>query len=140
LWQARAAKQPDDDIWGLLLASTGMPVGGEFMVNSTTYYPQEIPAVAVLPNGKVVATWGTEGPYPKLSDVLFSIMDCCDGSFSSDKIANINTEGSQLSNSIVVFAGSEFIIPWQSSVVEGGQEKSGVYLRRFDLNGTPKYK
>ncbi len=47
-------------VYGRIFNSSGQPLGEEFLINQSTSFGQRSPAIALLPNGNIVAIWISE--------------------------------------------------------------------------------
>ncbi len=128
-WTSYDQDGSDRGIFGRRFASTGVPRGGEFQVNTYTTNLQNVPIVAVGSRGDFVAVW-------------HSFQDGSGGSVhgqrydpSGDRIGsefqiNTFTLGYQYSPRVARAFDGRFVVVWTSASGDGSQ--SGVVGRRYD--------
>jgi hypothetical protein len=63
----------DSEIMGRRLSAQGVPLGGDFQVNTFTPGPQALPRVAALPNHGFAAIWLSDGQDGDLTGVYGSV-------------------------------------------------------------------
>ncbi|QLE42087.1 hypothetical protein FD723_17785 [Nostoc sp. C052] len=115
--------------------SAGVAQGSEFRVNSTTSGDQNSSTVAVDANGDFVVSWqsyGQDGDYYGIYAQRYNSAGVAQG--SEFKVNNTTTTTRyQLSPTIAIDAGGDFVISWQSL----GQDGSGygIYAQRYNSSG-----
>jgi hypothetical protein len=121
-------------IQGQRYASTGVPLGGEFRVNTYTTYNKLFPKV-VFAAGSFIVVWQSyfqEGPNFGVYARRFSGTGApLGGEFR----VNTFTPGYQGHPSVASDPAGNFVVAWHSL----GQDGSGfgVFAQRFDSTGTP---
>ena len=113
-------------------ASTGVPLGGEFQVNTFTLRNQSSPAVATDASGNFVIVW--TGPQPQ----AYAGYDILGQRFSSSGLplggefrVNTYTSGDQFSPAIASDAAGNVIIVWRSD------DQRAIFGQRFSSAGAP---
>jgi len=126
-WQSYGQDGNYEGVYGQLFDGAGSPVGGEFPVNTTTDYGQNLPSVAPLSNGGFVVAWVSRGGiYCQRFD---SAANKVEGEFKASTYQSCN------SPSVAGLSGGGFVVTWHS----WGQDGSGfgIYGQLFDGTGSP---
>ncbi|MEH2113708.1 hypothetical protein [Nostoc sp.] len=115
--------------------SAGVAQGSEFRVNSTTSGDQNSSTVAVDANGDFVVSWqsyGQDGDYYGIYAQRYNSAGVAQGSEFQVNTTTTTTRY-QLSPTIAIDAGGDFVISWQSL----GQDGSGygIYAQRYNSAG-----
>lgn len=134
-WQSNG-QSVTNAIYAQRYNSTGMPVGGEFLVdtNSPNSFQRD-PSVAMDANGDFVISWETNesGGVSGLGLDPFGIYAQrynANGVAESNKfLVNTMTPGFQSDPSIAMDADGDFIISWTS---ENGGSDDGIYAQRYE--------
>jgi hypothetical protein len=146
VWSSWGSSGTDSSSWsvqGRRFASDGMPMGGEFQVNSLTTNSQQSPSVAVGPGGDFVVTWGSY--WSGGSDQSFSSIQArrflSSGSSSGGELqVNSYTTDLQSYPSVAAGPGTEFVVAWTSYGSTGpDQSEESVQGRRLSTSGTGGY-
>jgi hypothetical protein len=139
VWQSGvrygSGANPDGDGTGVFAqryAAGGVPVGGEFQVNTSTAGNQSTPAIAVNPDRSFVIVWEDDGSGPG-STIRAQRFDALGLPVGAE--FPVSTSPSEFPSSPgIAAASSGFVIVWQSY---GDGSSSGIVGRRFDGAGTP---
>lgn len=115
-------------IYGQRFDGANAPVGGEFLVNATTFASQIDASVAALSTGGFVVTWtGPDGNGRGVFGQRFGANGAPDGAeFEVDN----NTGTHQERSSVTALSDGGFLIVWES-------DNGNVYGQRFDTSGAP---
>ena len=119
-----------DDIIGRRYDSAGVPLGGEFQVNTTTTGNRLNAAVAMTAGGSFVVVWvGATG----ITNVLGRRFDATGLPVGGEFQINAATSGSLNYPDVAIDAAGNFVVVWSS------QEQDGVSIigRRVQANGMP---
>ena len=123
-------------IYGQRYNAAGSPVGGEFLVNTTTAGAQTLPAVAMSPGGAFVVAW--EGGDAAVQKGVFARRyDAAGVPQGGEFLVNTTTANQQENPTVAMDADGDFVIAWQSF----GQDHPlpgtdyGVYAQRFNAAG-----
>ncbi len=115
----------------------GAKLFSEFLVNSTTDGSQEQPAIAVLADGRIVATWtdssmtGADQSGHAIRARLFA----ADGVPSSlDFVVNTTTLGGQTDPTVTGLTDGRFVVAWADQSSSGG-DVNGYAVRAQVFNG-----
>jgi predicted Zn-dependent protease len=109
---------------------------GEFLINTSTGYQEQKPAVAVAPTGRSVVVWQSQnqdgsghwGIYAQ----RYSAEDVVDG---GEFRINSWTLDDQVAPSVAMASDGSFVVAWQSHNQDGNGW--GIYAQRYDANGNP---
>ncbi|MGE0093268.1 MAG: Ig-like domain-containing protein [Alphaproteobacteria bacterium] len=116
--------------------ANGVPVGGEFQVNTHDFSFQQNPSVTALADGGYVVTWDS---YHQDSPGTFGVYgqryDASGAPVGGEFLVNQTTEGQQMMPDIVGLADGGFVAVWQAMPQDG--DGWGVYAQRFDASGAP---
>jgi hypothetical protein len=108
-----------------------LPVAGEFQVNTYTPYNQQVPAIAMQPNGNFVIVWNGQGPEsPSDINVYGRIFDVSGSPLTPQFRVDVNTATQQLPDVAAQFNG-DFIVIWDAITLDG----QDIYGQRFDIFG-----
>ncbi|MFM2052137.1 MAG: hypothetical protein RL456_174, partial [Pseudomonadota bacterium] len=131
-----ASDRQDGDRWGLYAQrfdANGVPVGGEILVNATTAGNQNMPALAVLPDGSFIVAWQSDAQAAQID--IMARRFAADGTALSGEIAvNTTTFGVQQLPSIAADSLGNFVVVWEHR--NGGN--FDILGQRFDAAGTPQ--
>lgn len=140
VWDSYGSVGTDDyiSVQGQLHDPDGLPIGGQFQVNSYTTNIQRFAAVASEPNGDFVVVWESYGSLD--GDPLFSIQgQRFDGTplpVGAEFHVNTYTAGSQRFPAVAVDATGGFVVAWASYGSNGDDtDSSSVQLQRYDSAG-----
>jgi hypothetical protein len=133
VWRSQGVDGSYNGVAARRYASSGLPAGTEFVVNSYTTKDQFFPAVAADRDGNVVVTWSSvdqDGSGPG----IFAQRFAADGSrVGSEFQVNTHTGGEQEYSTVASDALGNFVVAW-SSVGQDGSAR-GVFAQRFDRTG-----
>ena len=128
VWDSEAYTLTDDSpesSWGQRYDANGVPIGGEFQINTTTLYAQSNPKVASGEGGDFMVVWQSDVPTPAGDDdspiagQLFSQDGQATG---AEYQVNTFTTGSNILGDITMKAGGQFVVVWfnfQQSSIQG---------------------
>jgi hypothetical protein len=114
-------------------ASTGVPVGGEFRVNTYTTAAQGFPSVSTDSSGNFVVVW--ESYQDGSIYGIFGQRYASTGApLGPEFRVNTFTTGSQYNPAVGVGASGRFVVVWSSPQDGSGD---GVFGQRYDNSGAP---
>ena len=145
VWHSEGSSGTDTDgrsIQGQRFDATGMPVGGEFQVNTYTTSLQRYPAVAPLDGGGFVVVWssgGSSGTDTSNNSVQGQRFDSTGAPAGAEFQVNTYTTSSQDFSTVAPDESGGFIAVWRSEG-SAGTDTSGdsIQARRFDAEGVPQ--
>lgn len=119
-WIDNSGQAPDTDgsaIRAQVYNADGTPVGGEFVVNTTTTNTQVWPDIAALPGGGFVIVWGDSSQTGHDTDGTSIRGQQFDGSgnpVGGEFSVNATTEGSQTNPELKVLTDGRFLVSYTS--------------------------
>lgn len=122
-------------VYARRFASSGAPLTGELLVNSTTTGTQWFPAVAAQGAGEFVVTWESSGQDGSGYGIFARRISAAGTPTGSEIAVNTFTTSEQSRPAIAAAATGEFIVVWVSDGQDGFGE--GVFGRSFDASGAP---
>jgi len=131
VWQGSDEDGNSDGIFGQRYASTGMPLGTEFQVNSYTTNVQGIPMVATDAAGGFVAVWRSATEDGDGGGIFGQRYDSNGAALGSEFRVNAHTAGDQDSPAVAMHPSGEFVVAWSSTGQDGSD--SGVFAQRFTV-------
>jgi len=140
IWNSYGQDGDRGGIFGQIFDGSGLPLGGEFQVNTYTLGDQDYPRVAMQPSGEFVVIWqdgddvynGHDGSAGGVFGRRFSDV----GAPLGDQFPiNTTTSGHQRLPDVGVDSMGRFTVVWESYGQDGSG--SGSFGRRFDASGNP---
>ena len=120
---------------------TGVAVGGEVLVNTTTIGQQYFPDITALDNGRFVVTWidtsvsGTDTSGKAIRAQVFNANGSHNG---AEFVVNTTTSFDQIDPTVTALADGRFVVAWKDSSATGDDTSgSAVRAQVFNANGTP---
>lgn len=118
------------------LYKNNLPVGNEFLVNTTTLHSQTNPDVTIDNNGNFVITWDSWYQDGSNKGVYAQRFDVNGTKVGSEFQVNTTTLNSQQRPAIKSFANGSFLITWESWKQDSASPSGyGVYGKIFNSNG-----
>jgi Ca2+-binding RTX toxin-like protein len=108
------------------------PVGGEFLVNTSTTGNQTKAAVAHLADGGFIVSWNDSTGDSGGGSVKAQRFDADGDKVGTEILVNTATAGAQLDSSVAAQADGRFAIVW----TDRGGSTDDVKLQLFDANGS----
>ncbi len=135
-WTSVGQDGSGSGIFARRYSAAGLPLSGEFQVNSTTVGDQTAPAVAKDNAGNSVITWNSAGQDGSGLGVYARAFNSLGVSLGGEFLVNVGTNGDQSDSAVAINRTSgDFVITWGSVGQDGSG--SGVYARRYNgLLGT----
>jgi hypothetical protein len=134
VWESAGQDGSDYGIFGQRYTITGVPLGGEFRVNTYTTGPQRAPAVA-YGNGDFVVTWESESADDHLLGIRAQRYSGTGVPLGGEFRVNTYTTGNQRSPAVGDVYYGELGIVWQSEGQDGSGE--GIFGQRYTAAGSP---
>jgi hypothetical protein len=124
----------DFGIFGRRFSSAGVPLAGEFQINTYTPDDQSLPKVAADADGDFVVTWEVyEDTFFK--NVFAQRFSSTGAPLASEFQVNTFTALSQRSPKVAAGASGDFVVAWENDFQDGSS--TGIFARRFASDGTP---
>ncbi|RYE81530.1 MAG: tandem-95 repeat protein, partial [Myxococcales bacterium] len=140
VWQDQSGdalgNQTYSDVRSQRFDASGNPVGGEMVVNTTTYYSQYLPTVTALSNGGYVVLWNDDSNTQN-SNITGQVFDANGAKIGGEFLANTTTAEYQGNATVAGLPGGGFVVAWQdnSGYSQGNQTYSDVRAQVFDAAG-----
>ena len=116
----------------------GFPLGGEFLVNTTTIHTQMRPAVAINDSGNFIIAWDSWHQDGSDRGVFAQQYDSSGTMVGTEFRLNTTTAYSQMRPAVRVLPSGRFVAIWQSWDQDlAAPEGYGIVGRIFEGNGTP---
>jgi len=121
-------------VFGRMYDSNGTALGSEFLINTTTAYQQQNPAVAALPDGGFLAAWDSAGDSDGSATGIFAQrFDASGAHVGGEFLVNTTTASFQQYPAIGVAPDGKFVVAWQSNLQDGSGY--GIYAQRYTAAG-----
>ncbi len=130
VWESSGQDGAAAGIYGQRFDTSGAPVGGEFLVNTTTTGSQEEPALVALPDGGFVVVWMSRDLVGGGWDVYGQRYDAAGQPVGGELQINDVTAGTQYYPSIAVSDDGSFLVTWASENQDG--DALGVVGQHFE--------
>ncbi len=142
-WQDQSETAGDNSgfsVQARMFDANGLPLGPQFLVNSTTVGWQADPAIAALSDGRFVVSWNdySQTGADRSSLAARAQLFNADGSKSGGEfLVNTTTTGGQSSPSFTALEDGRLVAVWTDGSQTGG-DKSGYAIRAqvFDADGS----
>ena len=131
VWQSAAQDGSGDGAFGQRYASSGAPLGPEFLVNTLTTGNQNNPAVAADAAGNFVVTWSSFGQDGSIDGIFGQRYDAAGAPLGPEFRINTNTLGSQSASAVASDLSGDFVVAWQSAGQDGSGD--GIVGQRFNM-------
>jgi hypothetical protein len=120
-------------------SATGVPLSGDFQVNTTTTGHQYDPAIDSDALGNFIVVWTSRPGDAFDADVYARRFDTVGTPLGDDFLVNTYTTGDQLDPEVARDAAGNFVVVWTSAPAgaQAGQDGDGggIYAQRFDAGG-----
>jgi hypothetical protein len=129
----------DGNGWGIYAqryAAGGLPVGGEFRVNTTTQDDQEYSTVAMDAVGNFVITWASHNQDGNGWGIYAQQYSALGVPLGTEFRVNSTTQNDQEYSSIAMAPNGNFVVTWSSNNQDGNGW--GVYGAQFLATGAPE--
>ena len=136
VWESLEQDGQGWGVFGQRFASSGAAAGAEFVVPAFTASDQRLPAVAKDASGGFVVAWQSYRTPAEYEIAVRRV--AASGAKDGGEIAvNTFTVGAQLDASVAMGGDGTFVVAWESSYHQDG-DQAGVFARRFDIaSATP---
>ena len=129
------ATTPSVDVYARLYNSSGVPQGGEFLVDTNSLNPCANPSVAVAADGSFMVAWGAFDMVNQTNgwDIYARTFSSA-GAGGATLRVNTHLPGNQYEPRISSLGG-DYLVAWTSMGQDGSRE--GVYRQFVHENGSP---
>jgi len=135
------APSGDTDIQGQRYDAGGVPLGGEFLINTYTTNRQQRPDIAADPEGNFVVVWqsfGSNGSDTSDDSIQGRRYDADGNPLSSQFQVNTYTTNGQRNPAVGVDGAGNFVVVWGSLGSSGSDTSfSSILGQRYDASGLP---
>jgi hypothetical protein len=136
VWTSGGQDGSGPGVFGQRFASSGVPLGPEFRVNTTTTDLQQSPSVAADSAGNFVVAWTSSGGYGGTPADVFGQRFASGGApLGSEFRINSYTTSGQARPVVAADTAGNFVVVWISSDQDGSI--LGVFGQRFASSGGP---
>jgi len=133
-WQSLGQDGAGYGVFAQRFDSAGVPVGGEFQVNTHTSDQQYDPSIAVGSSGNFVVAWTSRAQEAFDLGVFAQLFDSAGAPVGGEFQVNTYTTGDQHHPSVALLASGDFVVTWDCL----GQDRInsiGIFAQRFDSVG-----
>ena len=132
VWESYGQDGDNEGVYARIFKPDGTPDGDEFQVNATTREDQDMPDVAMAPDGHFVVVWVSYGQDHDGNGIYARIFKP-DGTPDGDEFrVNSTISGDQINPAIAMAPDGRLVVVWESDHQDGWD----IYARRFDPSGT----
>ena len=131
--------QDGRDGWGVYAQrydASGVPQGGEFLVNVATSFTQAAPSVAMDDAGNIVIAWMGPGDADGWA-VLARRFNAAGEPLTGEFLVNTTTSNNQDYPVVAMDGDGDFVVVWNNYIWDG-QPHYDVRARRYSVDGTPQ--
>lgn len=133
VWQSDGQDGDNFGIFGQRRSSVGAALGTEFQINSYSTNRQDSAAVAALPDGGFIVTWGGYGPTSTTDDILARRYDSLGGPVGTEfRVNSATPAGIQAYPAVASEPAGGFVVVWSSF-----DASYSLRAQRYDSAGTP---
>jgi hypothetical protein len=133
VWQSKSQDGDGDGIFAQRFDVTGVALGSEFRVNTTTADDHDRPAIATRSRGGFVVTWQSKNQDRDDKGIFAQRYDAGGNATGAEFQVNTTTSKEQAEPAVAELAGVGFVITWESKDQDG--DGKGVFARIFDVDG-----
>ena len=133
VWQSLNQDGSSYGIYAQRYDENGMPVGPEFLVNTTTLDVQDEPSVAMSGDGRFVIAWTSENQDGSGSGVYGQLYDASGAAVGSEFQIHETTLGTQEAPAVAMADDGSFTVVWQSVGIDA--DGLAVVGRQFGADG-----
>ena len=112
VWQVEGQQGSGSDIYGRRLDSSGVPLGTDFLVNTTTSRPQRTPSVAMDGSGNAIVTWQSQYQDGYSWGIYGRVYDNTGATLQSEFEINERVEGPQTIPNVHVNSTGGTVVTW----------------------------
>jgi hypothetical protein len=135
VWSSYQQDGSSYGVFGQRFASSGVPMGPEFRVNTYTTGNQYIADVSSGSSGSFVVVWADYGHDGSFTGVVGQRYAGSGAPLGTEFRVNTYTTAEQGFPSIASASTGNFVVVWQSLSQDGSQE--GIFGQRYAASGTP---
>jgi hypothetical protein len=136
VWHSSTQDGQGYGVFAQRYASTGVPLGAEFRVNTYTTSGQSDPSVAYDAIGNFVIVWSSDTQDGQSYGVFAQRYASTGVPLGGEFQVNTYTTGYQVSPSVALDSAGNFVIAWNSLGQDGSS--NGVFAQRYGSSGIPQ--
>jgi hypothetical protein len=136
VWIRSSQQGSNSDVFARRYASTGIPLGPDFRVNTYTTSTQNWPSVACDSTGNFVVTWYGYTPGGSGFDVVAQRYASTGMPLGGEFRVNSYVTSAQWFPTVASDPAGNFVVAWDSYFDQDGWYE-GIYAQRFSTTGTP---
>jgi hypothetical protein len=125
----------DRGVFSQRFSSDGMPIGGEFQVNTRTAASQALQHLAVDADGDLVVAWSSSLQDGFETGIFAQRFSSAGAALGGEFQVNTYTTNIQVEPSVAADDDGDFVVVWYSVGQDGSD--GGVFARRFSSAGIP---
>ena len=129
VWESTGQDGSAGGVFGRRFSSVGVPLGGEFRVNTTTLNTQGAPSIAASASGDFVVVWEGFGQDGSDGAIVGRRFHSAGSPAGSEFLVNTFTTGWQQDPSVASDGSGDFVVVWSSMDQDGST--SGVFGQRL---------
>ncbi len=136
VWESEGQDGNSYGIYCKRYDSSGVVLGPEFRVNTTTLDSQHNPTIAMSPNGNFVVSWVSDHQDGDLQGVYAQRFNAAGVEQGTEFQVNTYTINAQRRPNATIDAAGNFVIVWESIGQDGSGK--GIYGQRYNAAGVPQ--
>jgi hypothetical protein len=136
VWESNGQDGSLSGVFGQRFHAFGLPLDGEFQINSFTTNSQRRPAVASDANGDFVTVWQSDGQDGSLNGIFGQRFNAAGVPQGGNFRANTHFAGNQQLPAVGSDASGNFVVAWASDGQDGSS--FGIFGQRFNAGGLPQ--
>ncbi|MEO5330577.1 MAG: tandem-95 repeat protein [Magnetococcus sp. YQC-5] len=133
-WQSYSQDGSSFGVYGQRYNANGIPVGAEFLINSTTLNEQSNPSIAALGDGGFLVTWHSSLQDGSGFAIQGQRFGADGGKVGGELRLNTYTQSDQSSPVVTLLGTGDWVVIWHSNGEDGSSK--GVYGQRFHADGS----
>jgi hypothetical protein len=134
-WSESGGPDSGYDVFARRYDADGLPLGGQFQVNSFTSSDQTYAVVATSAAGDFVVAWVSDEQDGSQKGVFGQRFDSSGKMIGAEFRANVFTGFNQWFPTVAAEPDGEFVVGWMTPTSDGGHYD--VFLRHFDESARP---
>lgn len=134
-WSESGGPDSGYDVFARRYDADGLPLGGQFQVNSFTSSNQTYAVVATSAAGDFVVAWVSDEQDGSAKGVFGQRFDSSGNTVGAEFRANVFTGSNQWFPTVAAEPDGEFVVGWMTPASDAGFYD--VFLRHFDESGRP---
>jgi VCBS repeat-containing protein len=135
VWSSREQDGDGNGVYYQRYDSSGITVGNETLVNTTTVDSQWGASAAALSDGGFVITWSSYEQDGSDYGIYHQRYDVDGNPVGSETLINTITSNQQDFSDVTGLSGGGYVVTWLSMFQDGSA--FGVYSQRYDADGNP---